>query len=260
GRSQAELDAQKALFDQANAMPWAQLSRYAGLINPTVQPYSTGNKTTEQSIPWTEVAKLFGGNSSPMQGFGSALGSIGSAAANILPALSDRDTKTDVKKVGRDARTDLDIYAYRYKGDPKTYPKVVGPMAQDVAKKFPGATGRVGGRLYLKPPASPVPADDAAPEPPGSGVGNDPAEARAAPRDGNGARDPGHDRATRDNDRAMRDPGHARATMAVTQLSELVRSGAPMPQGVKNAFAAWTKYARLAANSPESPRATAMLT
>ena len=47
------------------------------------------------------------------------------------------------------------IHAYRYKGDPKTYPKVVGPMAEDVAKKFgPGSVAKIpgsGGKMAVHP-------------------------------------------------------------------------------------------------------------
>ena len=36
------------------------------------------------------------------------------------------------------------MYAYRYKGDPKSYPKVVGPMAQDIEKHHPSAVKKIG--------------------------------------------------------------------------------------------------------------------
>lgn len=42
--------------------------------------------------------------------------------------------KTDIEELGVDPRTGVKTYAYRYKGDPKTYPKVVGPMAQDAER------------------------------------------------------------------------------------------------------------------------------
>lgn len=64
-------------------------------------------------------------------------------------ALSDETEKTDIKKLGKDDETGLDIYAYRYKGDPKDYPKIVGPMAQDVEKHYPDATRRVAGKLTV---------------------------------------------------------------------------------------------------------------
>jgi hypothetical protein len=41
--------------------------------------------------------------------------------------------------------------AFRYKGDPKSYPKVVGPMAQDVQKKYPGLVTKIGGKKAIRP-------------------------------------------------------------------------------------------------------------
>lgn len=79
--------------------------------------------------------------------------SVGTGVLKLLPslfALSDETEKTDIKKIGKDKATGIDLYSYRYKGDPKTYPKVVGPMAQDVEKKIPNATKRVGGKLAVK--------------------------------------------------------------------------------------------------------------
>jgi hypothetical protein len=65
--------------------------------------------------------------------------------------MSDKDTKTDIEKVGKDPKTGLPMYAYRYKKDPKTYPKVVGPMAQDVAKMKPKAVRSIGGKKVIDP-------------------------------------------------------------------------------------------------------------
>jgi len=44
------------------------------------------------------------------------------------------------------------MYKYRYKGQPKSVPKFVGPMAQEVAKRDPSAVGREPwtGLLYIK--------------------------------------------------------------------------------------------------------------
>lgn len=105
------------------------------------------------------------GGTSAIGGMGSALsglaGGIGSAANWALNGLgplafsvaSDKDLKTDIKKIGKDEETGLDIYSYRYKGDPKTYPKVVGPMAQDIEEYYPQATKRQGNRLTVHPGA-----------------------------------------------------------------------------------------------------------
>ena len=68
--------------------------------------------------------------------------------------MSDRSTKTDIQKVGKHKPSGLPIYAYRYKGDPKSYPKTVGPMAQDVRSKFGAAAApRLGKKLAIDPMA-----------------------------------------------------------------------------------------------------------
>jgi|FEC22Drversion2_1045045.scaffolds.fasta_scaffold00225_81 Chaperone of endosialidase len=64
---------------------------------------------------------------------GAALG-LGMKAAPLIFS-SDRRDKTDIDELGIDPLTGLPMYAYRYKSDPKTYPKVVGPMAQDMAER-----------------------------------------------------------------------------------------------------------------------------
>jgi len=77
---------------------------------------------------------------------GSALG----AAAQFAPLLlSDRTMKTDIEELGTDPQTGLDMYAYRYKDDPKSYPKVVGPMAQDIEKSNPGMVRKIGGKRVI---------------------------------------------------------------------------------------------------------------
>lgn len=95
----------------------------------------------------TQTTTQTGGQSS--SGLSTALG-IGGMLTSLLAAPmtggtsllgmmfgSDEDLKTDIKKVGKDKETGVPLYSYRYKGDPKTYPKVVGPMAQDVEKVAP---------------------------------------------------------------------------------------------------------------------------
>ena len=83
-----------------------------------------------------------------MTGLGAA-----SSLASIIGFLSDKRMKTDIEKIGKDEETGLDMYSYRYKGDPKTYPKVVGPMAQDIKKKYPDAVEEKGGKLAVKFPS-----------------------------------------------------------------------------------------------------------
>lgn len=86
----------------------------------------------------------------PSLGLSSGVGSVlGGGAGALLGIFSDENEKTDIEKVGTDPASGLTLHAYRYKGDPKSYPKVVGPMAQDVEKKFPGATRKIGGKLVI---------------------------------------------------------------------------------------------------------------
>jgi hypothetical protein len=132
---QSALDEAYARFQEQQNYPIEMLNLRLGATSAT--PYSTTQSGT-QFVPR--------GNS-----FLQGLGTVGSAASGIaalapLLGFSDERMKTDIEKVGRDKETGLDMYAYRYKGDPKTYPKVVGPMAQDIEKKYPEQVREVAGR------------------------------------------------------------------------------------------------------------------
>lgn len=90
-----------------------------------------------------QQSQLMGG----LFGLGSSLLSGG------LGLLSDRRDKTNIERLGKDDKTGLPIYAYDYKAGSRTGPKRVGPMAQDVEKKYPGSTTEVGGHLTITPEA-----------------------------------------------------------------------------------------------------------
>jgi len=136
--NQAALDEAYARFQEQQNYPIEMLNLRLGATSAT--PYGTSTTGT-QFVPR--------GNS-----FLSGLGTVGSTAAGLAslgrlfmgPGASDERMKTDIEKVGKDEETGLTMYAYRYKGDPKTYPKVVGPMAQEIEKKYPGQVTEVAGR------------------------------------------------------------------------------------------------------------------
>jgi hypothetical protein len=134
--NQAQIDADMAKFAEAQGYPLSMANARMAALGLT--PYEQGEKTkttgTSESKGTDWLTALTGG-------------------AKFLAELSDRTEKTDIKKVGKEGG--LDMYAFRYKGDPKSYPKVVGPMAQDVKKKDPSAVGKVGGVLTLKPKSRP---------------------------------------------------------------------------------------------------------
>jgi Chaperone of endosialidase len=145
---------------QANRdYPLEQLNIRMGAVANS--PYSTTSTSTTYGGNQNQGLSGLGGALTGLnigrtlgQGFGLTGSSLGmaSGAGSLIGGLlgfSDERAKTDIEKVGRDKATGLNIYAYRYKSDPKTYPKVVGVMAQEVQKKYPGRAREVGGKLAV---------------------------------------------------------------------------------------------------------------
>lgn len=129
GYQQKLLDAAQKKFYEARDYPVEQLNLLLASLG--MSPYGKseeGFKTSQQEQLPTDWASVLLG--------------AGKIGAQIYS--SDREDKTDIKKLGTDPLAGIPIYSYRYKDDPKTYPKVVGPMAQDIEKKFPSAVKKVG--------------------------------------------------------------------------------------------------------------------
>lgn len=139
-QQQAYLDAARQAYGEQQQFPIQQLQIPASILGAT--PYGYTQSGTETGPGPT--------SSGLMQGLGAA-GTAAGIAGSLLPlfGISDRNLKTDVKKVGKDEETGLPLYSYRYKGDSKATPKVVGPMAQDVLKKFPDQVRDIGGTLAV---------------------------------------------------------------------------------------------------------------
>ena len=128
-QQQAELDAARQAYTEKQQFPLQQLQIPLQAVGAT--PYGSTNTQTGP-----------GPTSNPvMSGLGAA-----ASLATIIGMLSDKSMKTDIQKLGKDEETGVDMYAYRYKGDPKTYPKMVGPMAQDIEKKYPDMVKEVAGK------------------------------------------------------------------------------------------------------------------
>lgn len=151
--NQKNIDAQRQLFEQQQAMPWNQLSRFSGAVSGlsglTGNAGSmTGTSDTQKQLGLQDYMSMFAG------GGNSAASGVANAGSSILGFLSDRTTKTDIEKLGKDPDTGLMMYAYRYKSDVEKHgrgiPKVVGPMAQDIEKAAHGSTERFGGKLVIK--------------------------------------------------------------------------------------------------------------
>lgn len=115
-------------------------------------------------VPWTALERLFGITPKQMnsqtnsQKESESTASPMSTLTSGISALSgikglfgcDRSLKTDIEEIGIDEETGLMMYAFRYKSDPKHYPKVVAPMADEVEAKFPGSTVTIGGKMLVR--------------------------------------------------------------------------------------------------------------
>jgi hypothetical protein len=102
----------------------------------TTQMSGLGNVLNNQ----TKMA-IDGGGS-----FASDFGAIAGGATKMYSAGmfgSDIRLKSNVKEVGKDARTGLTLYEFNYKWDNAR--KFIGVMAHEVIKKFPEAVSNLGG-------------------------------------------------------------------------------------------------------------------
>lgn len=131
-QAQKELDSAREKFGESRNNDIDNLNLRLSALG--MSPYGkteTTNKTTT------------GGQS------GTDWGQMGMGIFSALLGLSEDDTKTDKEKVGKLPGTDLEMWAFRYKKDPKHYPKVVGVMASDVQKKMPDAVHIVDGKRVI---------------------------------------------------------------------------------------------------------------
>jgi len=152
-QAQNEINANIAKFQQAWQYPQQQLGIMQSALGMT--PYGqasagTSGTTTQQQTSQSPGMMALGGLETLGSLFAAPAG--GTSAMGGLMGMfggSDRRLKTDIQPLGRDRKTGLMMHAFRYKGDPKSYPKTVGPMAQEVRRKFPSMTERVGSRGML---------------------------------------------------------------------------------------------------------------
>lgn len=107
---------------------------------------SNSTSKTTVSDPMGTIAGLAAGAGSLATGLGSlglGFGAAGGGMGFGGAMLSDRRTKTDIKRVG-ETDDGLAVFTYRYKAGG---PPQMGVMAQDVAKKKPEAVRHMGGGL-----------------------------------------------------------------------------------------------------------------
>lgn len=126
--SQQRIDADIAKFNEPRDRQLEDLNLRLSALG--MSPYGKTEQTQKTSQ---------GGSS------GTDIGQLGLGIFSLLLGLSEDNEKTDKKKLGKVPGSNLDLWAFRYKGDPKSYPKSVGVMASDVEKKMPEAVHKVNG-------------------------------------------------------------------------------------------------------------------
>ena len=136
GQSQGELDIAQRKFLEERTFPESALQQYSQFIQPTQSVLGAAGTLTKTGPGQAQPTYL--------QQTAGLIGSLGSAAGGFAK-MSDPREKTDVKKIGMDEATGLAMYSFRYKEDPKTYPKVVGPMSDEVKEKYPELVSEVAG-------------------------------------------------------------------------------------------------------------------
>ena len=97
---------------------------------------STSSQSTQQTTTPTDWASII---------------EKGAGAAANLYGMSDKTMKKDITPTGQSVGG-VPSYSYRFKGEPDSSPKILGPMAQDVQKVAPGAVKRIGGKLAVHAP------------------------------------------------------------------------------------------------------------
>jgi len=146
--NQQQIDAARQYYGEQQQFPVQQLQIPLQALGMT--PYGQTQTQTSPTPPSNSTMSTMGGISAGLGILGAlmaiptggtsllaTLPALASAGSAVAGAASDRRLKTDIEKVGHDEVYDLPLYAYRYKTDPKSYPKTVGPMAQDVQARFP---------------------------------------------------------------------------------------------------------------------------
>jgi hypothetical protein len=139
--AQNQIAAQMNQFNAANQYPLQQFGILQSALGQTPYGSTTMGSSTGQQQTTTTPSVL-----SDVQSGLSALGSLTGAGGPLagLMQQSDRHLKTDITQTGVHQPTGLPMYSYRYKGDPKSYPKVVGPMAEDAMQVAPHAVKTMG--------------------------------------------------------------------------------------------------------------------
>lgn len=149
------LNARQARYNAMRNYPLEIFNtRLAALSGSQVQPSTVQTTSGGGGLASGLMGALGGAMAGSTMGpWGTLAGAIGGG----FMGYSDKNAKTNIEKIGKDPNTGLDLFAYDYKSDVKAAKKNgtpmpmkrVGPMAQDIEKKYPGSTRKIGGKQVV---------------------------------------------------------------------------------------------------------------
>ena len=131
-QKQAEINADIAKFTEGRDKELNDLNLRLTALG--MSPYSQTSTTTGTSTQGSA------GTDWAMTGMG---------LLSLFAGLSEDDMKEDKVNLGPIGESGINRWAFRYKGDPKSYPKVVGVMASEVEEHLPEAVTRVNGKRVI---------------------------------------------------------------------------------------------------------------
>jgi hypothetical protein len=133
-QAQDQINAQMAKFQQAFNYPQQGLGMLESALSMT--PYNTATSGAQTGTATT-----------PTNWGALALGGLTSLGSFFKP--SDRKLKKDIVHLGKDPITRVPIKSFRFKGQHPLMPKIIGPLAQDIEKRAPGSTVKIGGIMHV---------------------------------------------------------------------------------------------------------------
>ena len=137
-QAQNQINANMAKFNQAWHYPQRSLGMMESALGMT--PYDTASAGTSSSQTQTQDSPNFANLAATgLQTLGSLFASTG----------SDKRIKKNITHLGKDPVTGVPVKAFNFKGQKPGAPKTIGPLAQDIEKRAPGSTMKIGGIMAV---------------------------------------------------------------------------------------------------------------
>ena len=139
-QQQNDINANMAKFNQAWNYPATGLGMMESTLSNT--PYNTASAGESTSTTKSQDSPNFASM---------ALGGLQTLGGLFSPAAptSDKRIKKNIVSLGKDPITGVPVKSFNFKGQSPGSPKTIGPLAQDIEKRAPGSTFKVGGIMAV---------------------------------------------------------------------------------------------------------------